>query len=107
MTFLEMVLASFIGFMGGYVVSRTVLYPVETFFSNVNSRIICWAQNRPYVTQDMIDEAEEKLMNNIDSMLANSSDARMLKICPVCVTFKKNFAKTGRKRICMDCEFDA
>lgn len=107
MTFAEMVLASFLGFMGGYVVSRTVLYPVETFFSNVNSRIICWVQDRPYITQDMIDEAEEKLMENIDSIIQNSHDTRSLKICPACVTFKKNFAKKGRKRICMDCEFSA
>lgn len=29
----------------------------------------------------------------------------LLKICPKCTRFKRNFAKEGRNRTCMDCEF--
>lgn len=98
-------LASFVGFMGGYVVSRTILYPIEEMADVLRSRIYCYIRNKPYISPKVADAAEQKLMENYDKLIEATENSSVFKICPRCATYKKNFAVEGRKRICMDCEF--
>jgi hypothetical protein len=105
MNFWTTALASFVGFMGGYIVSRTILYPVEEIADALRSRIYCYIRNKPYISPKISDEAEQKLMENYESIIQASENPGVFKVCPKCATYKKNFAKEGRNRVCMDCEF--
>lgn len=98
-------LASFVGFMGGYLVSRTVLYPLEEIADDLRSRVYCYIRNKPYISSKISNKAEEKLMENYETIIEATENPGVFKVCPKCATYKKNFAKEGRKRICMDCEF--
>lgn len=98
-------LASFVGFMGGYAVSRVILYPLDEFADILRSRIYCYIRNQPYISPKVADEAEKKLMENYENIINATENPGVFKVCPKCATYKKNFAQEGRKRICMDCEF--
>lgn len=98
-------LSCYLAFIAGYLTSRTVLQPVEYFLDELKERVLAFKDKEPYISKETFDKASDHLFHNYDEIVGNATRSTVFKICPKCQQFKRNFAKSGRKRVCMDCEF--
>ena len=102
---LSIFLSCYLAFIAGYLTSRTVLQPVEYFLDELKERVLAFKDKEPYISEEVFKKASDNLFHNYDDIVSDATRSTVFKICPVCEKFKRNFAKTGRKRVCMDCEF--
>lgn len=115
MTTFDVFLGVFLGFMAAGIVYDLLIEPALHLLKDLSypfaARIHAWVMREPYISSDMFKEAYGKWLEDIKDSIETygeflDADGKiMLNICPKCVNFKRSFAKEGRNRICMDCEF--
>lgn len=102
---LKIFLSCYLAFMVGYLTSRIILQPVELFLDELWERFLAFKDKEPYISEATFKKASDNLFHNYDEIVGSADRSTVFRICPKCEKFKRNFAKNGRKRVCMDCEF--
>ena len=105
----------FVGVLFAFLAYDYVISPALNYLSDLAApvmiRIRSWLADEPYLNEKHFLIAYKNWMaesaTNTDMYeeFLDEDGSVILKICPKCIRFKRNFAKQGRDRICMDCEF--
>lgn len=82
---------------------------LDRLTDHLRYRYTAYKNDSPYISPKQAEEALEKFLDQPvevfqDILQAEEQDGGdHYRICPTCVTYKRNFMTQGRKRMCMDC----